>query len=135
MSDNALKRLAPALALALIAVTSANGVQARSPSLAQYACMARDLPAIRASNLPVAQICALHAASGQVRAGRNNSAQVRQDGDNNRAEIHQRGSGHSANLVQEGGNNSQMIFQFGRDTQANVHQTGGQSGVLIQFGW
>ena len=135
MSDNALKRLAPTLALALIAVISASGVQARSPSLAQYACMARDLPAIRASNLPVAQVCALYSSAARARAGHNNTAQVRQDGDNNRAEIHQRGSGHSANLVQEGGNNSQMIFQFGRDTQANVHQTGGQSGVLIQFGW
>ncbi|WP_296478959.1 curlin repeat-containing protein [Roseinatronobacter sp.] len=135
MFSNDVMRFTPTVALALIFVVSASGVQARSPSLAQYACMARDLPAIRASNLPVAQICALHSASGRARAGRNNTAQVQQSGDNNRAEIHQRGSGHNANLSQEGGNSSQLIFQFGRGTQADIHQTRGQSGVLIQFGW
>jgi hypothetical protein len=135
MFSNTLRRLSPAFVLASLVMAVASGAQARSPSLAQYACMARDLPAIRASNLPVAQVCALYSSAARARAGHNNTAQVRQSGDNNRAEIHQRGSGHGANLVQEGGNNSQMIFQFGRGTQANVHQTGGQSGVLIQFGW
>ena len=135
MFSSICKRRAPALALALILAASASGVQAKSPSLAQYACMARDLPKVRASGLPVARLCALRAGALRARSGQNNTAQVQQGGVNNRAEIHQRGSDHSANLVQDGGNNSQMIFQFGRGTQADIHQTGGQSGVLIQFGW
>ena len=129
------KRSAPAVTLALILVAPASAVQAKSPSVAQIACMARDLPSIRGSNLPGARLCALRGASPHPFRGRNNSAHVQQDGTNNRAEIRHRGSGHSVNLVQEGSNNSQVIFQFGHGTQADIHQTGGQSGVLIQLGW
>ena len=123
-------RRAAAVILALVLAVPASGAQAKSPSVAHVACMARDLPSLRDTRAPLARLCALR--NG---AGRHNAAQVQQHGTNNHAEIHQRGSGHSANLVQQGSNNSQMIFQFGRGAQADIHQTGGQSGVLIQFGW
>lgn len=123
-------RSAATAALVVILAIPASAVQANSPTVADVACMTRDLPRLRDSRAALSMLCALR--SG---AGRQNTAQVQQRGANNRAEIHQRGSGHTANLVQQGSNNSQMIFQFGRDTRADIRQTGGQSGVLIQFGW
>lgn len=133
LSTKIMPRGAVVAALAILLGFPATGALAKSPSLAQIACTARDSPNLRGSRATLSTLCALR--SGAARAGRNNSAQVQQNGRNNSAEIHQRGSGHNVNLVQDGDNNHQTILQFGRGTNANIHQTGGQSGVLIQFGW
>ncbi|TVQ00801.1 MAG: hypothetical protein EA338_04840 [Roseinatronobacter sp.] len=135
ISSHILPRGAVVAALAIVLGLPATGALAKSPSLAQIACMARDSPNLRGSRATLSTLCALRRGAPNAARGRNNTAQVQQNGANNSAEIHQRGSGHSANLVQDGDNNHQTILQFGRGTQADIHQTGGQSGVLIQFGW
>lgn len=146
LTSHFLPRGAVVAAFAVLLSVPATGALAKSPSLSHAACIARDLPSMRDARLPLAVLCARRSGAPRATTGRDNTAQVQQNGAknhaqvqqgraNNRAEIHQRGAGHGANLVQDGSNNQQMIFQFGRGTQADVHQTGGQSGVLIQFGW
>ena len=67
--------------------------------------------------------------------GANNAAGIYQGGPNNRAILHQEGSGHNGSISQTGGNNSYGLFQFGQNTSGHVRQTGGQTGLTLQFGW
>lgn len=66
--------------------------------------------------------------------GRNNSVQVVQTGDGNRAFVRQDGNNNSVNLNQHGGNNAKIIIQLGNGSSANATQMGNEAGWLVQFG-
>ncbi|MGY6549417.1 MAG: hypothetical protein ACXIU7_10505 [Roseinatronobacter sp.] len=66
-------------------------------------------------------------------AGQNHRAEIRQSGGGNRVILRQRGQDHAAGVVQTGGQNTQVIVQRGRGAHLDVHQTGGQSGIVLQI--
>jgi len=84
----------------------------------------------------------LHALSRQLRddgsvrqRGKENVADLAQDGLGNWGAILQRGRGHEARLEQSGYLNGHILLQAGRGASAVIEQDGDDLGVTLQFGW
>ncbi len=67
--------------------------------------------------------------------GIGNAAGIGQQGGDDFGLIVQDGNNHTGTLNQGAGSNAYGIFQFGEGTDAAVAQSGGETGILIQFGW
>ncbi len=78
---------------------------------------------------------ALNGQANVAQNGAGNAAGIGQQGGDDFGLIVQDGNNNTGTLAQGSGSNAYGVFQFGEGNNAAVAQSGGETGILVQFGW